>query len=136
MSRNLAQEHGWDSQFWRSESEFEHRRARDAGWTRPHRRGMIPFMPKETKREDSRGREPKVDRDPEVARVVETMSSDLGRAWTVEALAKAAGMSRPTLARRFVRAVGEAPLQHLARLRMERAAQLLDTTDDALSRIA
>ena len=74
--------------------------------------------------------------DPQIAKVIETMVSDLARAWTVGELAKSAGMSRPTLARRFVRAIGEAPLKHLARLRMERAARLLATTDDALCRIA
>jgi transcriptional regulator GlxA family with amidase domain len=97
---------------------------------------MICLMPQEKQREDNRGGELGVEGDPEIARVIETMLSDLARAWTVQELAKSAGMSRSTLARRFVDAVGEAPLQHLARLRMERAANLLETTEDALSRIA
>jgi transcriptional regulator GlxA family with amidase domain len=86
--------------------------------------------------DDERARSPESEGDPEVARVVETMRSDLARAWTVTELAKETGMSRPTLARRFVRAIGEAPLKHLARLRMEHAAQLLETTDDSLCGIA
>jgi transcriptional regulator GlxA family with amidase domain len=89
---------------------------------------MIGSMANESERDG--------DADPEILRVVETMLSNLARAWTVEELAAAAGMSRPTLARRFVRAIGESPLKHLARLRMDQAARLLQSTDDALSRIA
>jgi transcriptional regulator GlxA family with amidase domain len=97
---------------------------------------MISLMPQEKEREDDRGGELGVEGDPEIAKVIETMLSDLARVWTVQDLATSAGMSRPTLARRFVRAAGEAPLQYLTRLRMERAANLLETTEDALSRIA
>jgi len=93
-------------------------------------------MANDTERAADREEKLPADGDPEIASVIETMLSDLARAWTVEELAKSAGMSRPTLARRFVRAIGESPLKHLARLRMERAARLLEATDDALSRIA
>ena len=110
--------------FRRSDADF----GASTGWTRPGRKFMIASMANETERAR--------DGDPEILRAVETLMSDLAHAWTVEELAKSAGMSRPTLARRFVRAVGESPLKHLARLRMERAARLLETTDDPLSRIA
>ena len=45
-------------------------------------------------------------------------------------------MSRATLARRFVTEYAESPMRHLARLRMNRVAELLTRTDESLAGIA
>jgi AraC-like DNA-binding protein len=45
--------------------------------------------------------------------------------WTLTALAREVGCSRSTLAERFRRLVGEPPMQHLGRWRMQLAAHLL-----------
>jgi transcriptional regulator GlxA family with amidase domain len=74
--------------------------------------------------------------DPRIERVVSLMHGDLKSPWTVEGLARAAGMSRATLARRFVEEKGEPPLRLLTRLRMERARELLTTTDRRIAEIA
>ena len=58
------------------------------------------------------------------------------RAWTLEALAREAGMSRAAFARNFSASVGEPPHSYLTRWRMGIAAQLLETTDLRLSEIA
>ena len=58
------------------------------------------------------------------------------RAWTLEALAREAGMSRAAFARNFRASVGEPPHSYLARWRMGIAAQLLEETDLRLSEVA
>ena len=47
------------------------------------------------------------------------------RAWTVEDLARAAGVSRSVLADRFTTTVGQPPMQYLALWRMQMASRLL-----------
>ena len=56
--------------------------------------------------------------------------------WTVERLARAAGMSRSPFAARFVKLVGVPPLTYLTTLRMQRAMSLLREGRHALSTIA
>lgn len=55
---------------------------------------------------------------------------------TVEALARRAVMSPRTFARRFVAATGTTPLQWLLRQRVLEAQRLLETTDEAIERVA
>jgi AraC-like DNA-binding protein len=64
-------------------------------------------------------------RDPQVGAALGRMHADPGRAWTIDTLARASGMSRSAFASRFAALVGEAPLHHLARWRMQFAAALL-----------
>ena len=75
-------------------------------------------------------------RDPALARALALLHEDLGRDWTVDALARIAGTSRATLGRRFLAEVGESPLAYLTRARMQLAARRLETTDDGLAAIA
>jgi AraC-like DNA-binding protein len=56
--------------------------------------------------------------------------------WTVTELARHAALSRAAFAKRFVAVVGEPPLHHLARARMQVAADLLRTSDATLDAIA
>jgi AraC-like DNA-binding protein len=58
------------------------------------------------------------------------------RAWTLEDLAREAGLSRAAFARNFSASVGEPPHSYLTRWRMGIAAQLLEETDLRLSEIA
>lgn len=75
-------------------------------------------------------------RDPQIGRVLGLMHGDLRRNWTVEMLARASGMSRAALARRFRRLVGEAPLAYLGHLRMDTAARVLRRTTRPLAGVA
>ena len=74
--------------------------------------------------------------DPIVARALAVMHGAPASPWTVETLADEVNVSRATLARRFVRLVGETPLSYLTRWRMDLAARHLRDTDDAVGAIA
>lgn len=75
-------------------------------------------------------------RTPHTARALACMHESPERAWTLEELAKEAGLSRATFARQFNASVGEPPHNYLTRWRMGVAAQLLQETDLRLSEIA
>jgi AraC-like DNA-binding protein len=64
-------------------------------------------------------------RDPVVGRALAALHGDPAASWTVESLARSAGVSRSVLADRFAEIVGEPPMQYLARWRMQRASRLL-----------
>lgn len=75
-------------------------------------------------------------RTPHLARALACIHESPERAWTLEELAKEAGLSRATFARQFNASVGEPPHNYLTRWRMGVAAQLLQETDLRLSEIA
>ncbi len=64
-------------------------------------------------------------RDPKVGRALALLHAEPARDWTLEALARAAGVSRSVLAERFARCVGETPMRYLTLWRMQLAARLL-----------
>ncbi|HET9625058.1 MAG TPA: AraC family transcriptional regulator [Kofleriaceae bacterium] len=64
-------------------------------------------------------------REERIGSVLTAMHADPARPWTLDVLARVAGMSRTTFVERFTAAVGQAPLQYLARWRMTLAADLL-----------
>ena len=63
--------------------------------------------------------------DPAVGRAIALMHQNPSRAWTLEELAREAGVSRSVLAARFTQRVGWPPMQYLARWRVQVAARLL-----------
>jgi transcriptional regulator GlxA family with amidase domain len=73
--------------------------------------------------------------DRQVQSAIESLHEQLDRRWTVTALARSVGVSRPVLARRFVEQTGLSPMRYLAQKRMERAAELLRDSDAALAQI-
>jgi AraC-like DNA-binding protein len=75
-------------------------------------------------------------RDPVVGRVIAHMHREPERRWTLEGLAAEAGTSRSVLSERFARFLGEPPLTYLARWRLELAARHLQTTSEAVIRVA
>ena len=64
-------------------------------------------------------------RDPVVGDALRLLHADPAAPWTVSSLATGAGVSRSTLAKRFVELVGEPPLSYLTGWRMTLAADLL-----------
>lgn len=64
-------------------------------------------------------------RDPAVARALASIHAEPARPWTLDALARTAGVSRTLLAERFARTVGEPPGTYLVRWRMALAARAL-----------
>jgi AraC-like DNA-binding protein len=75
-------------------------------------------------------------RRPAVERALSLLEADVSKYWTVDRLARAVGLSRPVLAREFVRALGLSPMRYLTGRRMQLAAQLLENTDASLSEVA
>jgi len=74
--------------------------------------------------------------DPVAAAALRALHSDPAAPWTIDRLAAAAGVSRPTLARRFTALVGRPPMAYLTWWRLTFAATLLRDTSDPLATIA
>lgn len=72
-------------------------------------------------------------RDPKVGCALSLLHAEPAKNWTLDALARAAGISRTILAERFARCVGETPMRYLTLWRMQLAARLLA---DGTSKVA
>jgi AraC-like DNA-binding protein len=75
-------------------------------------------------------------RDPFVGRALALIHARPGEPWSVDDLAREAGLSRSALADRFARLIGEPPMHYLSRWRLQVAAQRLTSSHDPLARIA
>jgi AraC-like DNA-binding protein len=75
-------------------------------------------------------------KDRRLAPAIRAMHGDLAHPWTVEALARTAGLSRSSFAAAFKTVTGESPLDYLTGWRMYRAKMLLKNSDLALMEIA
>ena len=73
--------------------------------------------------------------DPHVGPALRAIHAAPEAPWTVEALGREGGLGRSAFAARFRAAVGEAPMRHVARWRIYRAARLLQT-DATLADVA
>ncbi|MEU9119412.1 AraC family transcriptional regulator [Streptomyces sp. NPDC048506] len=79
---------------------------------------------------------PAVLSDPVTTAALRALHSDPAAAWTIDRLAAEAGVSRPTLTRRFTGLVGRPPMTYLTWWRLTLAATLLRDTDEPLAAIA
>jgi AraC-like DNA-binding protein len=75
-------------------------------------------------------------RDPGVSKALALMHGDIGHPWSVEELARQAGLSRSGLAERFTRLIGVSPMHYLMDWRLQVAGQMLRDTPDPLLRVA
>lgn len=75
-------------------------------------------------------------RDPQVRQAVAQLHENCALPWTLEALARAVGLSRSVLAERFREAMGDTPLAYLRTVRLQRAMRLLAESDKTLEQIA
>ena len=74
--------------------------------------------------------------DPAIGRALAKLHQAPAYAWTLEALAEAAGLSRSTLTERFARYLGQGPMAYLTEWRLELAAEALRTTSRSVLQIA
>ncbi|MCA3609385.1 MAG: AraC family transcriptional regulator [Methylobacterium sp.] len=74
--------------------------------------------------------------DPGLGRVLEAVHSRPGDIWSVDHLAKIAGMSRSSFARVFHDRLGMTPMRYMTMLRIDKAAARLAKTRQPISRIA
>jgi AraC-like DNA-binding protein len=75
-------------------------------------------------------------RDPAVGRALSSMHREPTHAWTLEELAKRAGVSRTLFARRFGDVLGQTPLAYLASWRLSLGATRLRSSDDPVIQVA
>ncbi|MCE5325394.1 MAG: AraC family transcriptional regulator [Planctomycetaceae bacterium] len=66
----------------------------------------------------------------------ETVEQDIGSAWALERMAGLMGLSEQHLSRLCHSEHNDSPVAHLAKLRMRRAAQLLQTTETSIAALS
>ena len=74
--------------------------------------------------------------DPDIVRIIKMLRGRPEVSWSVDVMARSAGMSRTSFTTRFRDAVGEAPMAYLTELRLRRAAGYLATTTKSVREIA
>jgi AraC-like DNA-binding protein len=74
--------------------------------------------------------------DPVVGRALRMLHNNAAHRWSVAELAEQTGVSRPALARRFTRLVGEPPMAYLTGWRLALAADLLREPGATLGEVA
>jgi AraC-like DNA-binding protein len=79
---------------------------------------------------------PPVAADPGIARIVKMLRGRPEARWSVDAMARSAGMSRTSFTGRFRATTGEPPMTYLTELRLRRAAGYLSTTTKSVREIA
>ena len=74
--------------------------------------------------------------DPQLARALTMIHADPSHGWTLEVLAREAGMSRTGFAVRFAEKVGMPPLQYVTYWRMQLACRALRETGRSVAEVA
>ncbi|WP_407572671.1 AraC family transcriptional regulator [Deinococcus altitudinis] len=74
--------------------------------------------------------------DPALSGIIGALHADPAHLWTVQGLAKRAGVSRSTFAARFKAAVGMAPMEYLTKWRMLLATERLNGGEETVASIA
>ena len=74
--------------------------------------------------------------DKQIARALKCIHEQANSAWTVETLAREAGMSRSRFAERFRALLGVAPMAYLSEWRLQKALAMLDDTRSSVQQIA
>jgi AraC-like DNA-binding protein len=74
--------------------------------------------------------------DPHVGRALAALHARPGDPWSLELLARAAGLARSSLAERFAALIGEPPMQYLTRWRMQVAAAAIADGQTTIGELA
>jgi AraC-like DNA-binding protein len=74
--------------------------------------------------------------DKQMGTAISAMHEDPAHRWTLQELAKRAGMSRSTFAQKFKATVGSSPIEYLTRWRMLLAGDRLSNSTDSISAVA
>ncbi len=75
-------------------------------------------------------------RESRIAALWDTVARDLAADWKLTTLARASALSAEHLRRVCRRELGRTPMEHVTYMRVQRAQELLETTDDKLDAIA
>ena len=71
-----------------------------------------------------------------VGNVIGALENDFTREWKLEELVQISHMSKSNLMRVFRKATNQTPIEYLVRLRIQKAMELLRTTDATITEIA
>ena len=74
--------------------------------------------------------------DPQLSRAISAIHAQPEKPWTVETLAREAGLSRSVFAQRFSTLIGTSPLRYLTELRMQIAHRLLRLEGQSVDAVA
>ncbi len=74
--------------------------------------------------------------DPRLSKALAAMQSDYAHDWSLDTLARTAGLSRAGFALNFKRSIGVAPMEYLTQWRMQIACELLASGDRGVGEIA
>jgi len=74
--------------------------------------------------------------DPQISAALQHIHQSPNTVWTVESLAQQVGMSRSAFAKRFQTVMGATPMHYLAHWRMQKAHELLTTSNQSVAQIA
>ncbi|OSI71563.1 MULTISPECIES: AraC family transcriptional regulator [Bradyrhizobium] len=74
--------------------------------------------------------------DPQIGKALQLIHEHPGRRWSLRELGRCAGLSRTSFVDRFTKLVGQPVHSYLVSRRMDEAALLLISTDEAIARIA
>jgi AraC-like DNA-binding protein len=74
--------------------------------------------------------------DPKLSKAIEAMHSDYKGSWSLESLARTAGMSRSSFAQTFKKKIGITPMDYLTNWRMQIACEILRSGNANLSATA
>jgi AraC-like DNA-binding protein len=74
--------------------------------------------------------------DPHIGKALQLIHEEPDRPWTVNELGRHAGLGRSAFSARFTRLVGQPMHRYLVARRMDEAAFMLESSDDAIARIA
>ncbi|OKI36446.1 AraC family transcriptional regulator [Saccharothrix sp. CB00851] len=112
-------------------------RDHDAALARLVARWMVVFLqrPGGQSQFSVRSRVPPV-REPGLRAVLDAIADDPAAGWTVEEMARRAAMSARHFARVFPRRVGVSPARYVERVRVEAAANVLESGDEGLDVVA
>ncbi|MFF2787831.1 AraC family transcriptional regulator [Streptomyces sp. NPDC058049] len=97
---------------------------------------LLVYMIRSWVAEGGSGTWPAVLGDPVAAGALRALHADPAAPWTNERLAAQAGVSRPTLARRFTSLVGRPPMAYLTWWRLSLAAAALRESEESLAAVA
>jgi AraC-like DNA-binding protein len=75
-------------------------------------------------------------RDEPIGRALAALHRNPARAWTLQSLAREAGISRSVLAERFMQFVGHPPIEYLTSWRMQLAANQLRSSTESIAEVA
>jgi len=75
-------------------------------------------------------------KDEQLQKAISVMHSQPEKDWTVDDLAFVAGLSRAAFAQKFKKVTGDTPAHYLAKVRIQRAMDLLRATSQTLEKIA